>query len=447
MIVGNDSKARVIPFPKSRQPTRPKRKKGSLNLNREGSVRKINGKVWVDFRYMGERVRESSELPWNEKNAKAVRQQLNRITVAIETGTFAFAHVFPESQKASYFTEKERALSEKEKTPDQVRLNPDQVLFKDYVWTWYDLLKNSGRVSGRTLLGYKAYINLYLIPFFGEMSFESLNIGSFERFISWARKQQYRKRPICNATINKCFVPLKTICKSAAVQYGWGETYNPFFGFKKLPEGDPLEKIFPFSFEEQRMLLAELPDHWKPYFQFALSSGLRQGELIALKPEDVDWSRELLHIRRAMTFDENGKRIEGGTKNRYSRRTIKLIPAMLEGLTAQKRIHDQLQCTYFFCAPDGNSINTSYLRQRVWIPALKRAGVKVRAMKQTRHTFATLALSCGENPLWIARVMGHRNTEMLIKVYSKYVENVTGSMDGNLLNNALQGNSGEEKEA
>ena len=67
----------------------------------------------------------------------------------------------------------------------------------------------------------------------------------------------------------------------------------------------------------------------------------------------------------------------------------------------------------------------------------------VREMKQTRHSFATVALSCGENPLWIAKVMGHRNTEMIIKVYGKYVENAGISNDGSALNNALLGNKGK----
>ena len=62
--------------------------------------------------------------------------------------------------------------------------------------------------------------------------------------------------------------------------------------------------------------------------------------------------------------------------------------------------------------------------------ALKKAGLAFREMKQTRHSFATIALSCGENPLWIAQVMGHRNTEMIIKVYSRYIQNVRGSEDG-----------------
>lgn len=51
-------------------------------------------------------------------------------------------------------------------------------------------------------------------------------------------------------------------------------------------------------------------------------------------------------------------------------------------------------------------------------------------MKQTRHSFATNALSCGENPLWIAKVMGHRDTDMIIKVYGKFIENASGHKDG-----------------
>ena len=59
-------------------------------------------------------------------------------------------------------------------------------------------------------------------------------------------------------------------------------------------------------------------------------------------------------------------------------------------------------------------------------------------MKQTRHTFATIALSCGENPLWIAKVMGHRDTNMIIRTYSKYIEDAFGSKDGTMINSVYQ---------
>ena len=429
--------ARVIQFPpKRKKPEKPR--KSGLNRNKKGSVRKIGGKVYVDFMYFGERVRESSGLLWNDQNVKKVRNQLDAISVAIDSGTFSFADVFPNSRKLEYFREKERALQGSAELPEEV-------LFEEYAWIWYGLLKDSGRVAERTLLGYRRHIELYLIPFFGKMVFGDFNKNAFDSFISWAKGQKLRKRPVSNATINKIFVPMKMICKDAAISYGWGSGYNPFFGFKKLPEDDPYQKILPFSTDEQGSLVAELSDHWKPYFQFAFRSGLRQGEQIGLKPGDIDWEKGLLRIRRALTLDEQGRIIEGPTKNRYSRRTIKLTKSMLEPLNAQKEIHDRFQCEYFFCTSQGSRIHPSNVRQRVWLPALKKAGCQIREMKQTRHSFATVALSCGENPLWIAKVMGHRNTDMIIKVYSRYIEDGSGSPDGARLDKAFQGAKGKDK--
>jgi len=127
---------------------------------------------------------------------------------------------------------------------------------------------------------------------------------------------------------------------------------------------------------------------------------------------------------------------------RFSRRAIRLIPVMLEALKAQKAIYDQFKGKYFFCTTTGAQIDPDNLRDRVWTPTMKKAGLPYREMKQTRHTFATISLGCGENPLWIARTMGHRNTEMIIKVYSRYIEKSRGSDDGGLLNSILQGNEG-----
>ena len=432
--MAKEPQATVIAFPKQRKRTEKARKSG-LNHNKEGSVRNVNGTVYVDFMYLDERVRETSGLPWNENNVKAVREQLDKIIVAIKDGTFRFADVFQQSKKAEYFTGKEKKAFKIKETPQDVPC-------KDFFDSWYDLLKKSGRVTGRTLLGYRSYIDLYVEPFFGGMPFSDLNAASFERFISWAKNQRYRKKEISASTINKSFTILKMICRSAAIEYGWGSSFDPFFGFRKLPEDDPYEEIHPFSIQEQQTLADHLPDHWKPYFRFAFAAGLRVGEQIAIRPEDIDWENGLLHIRRAMTFDENRKRVVGRTKNRYSRRTIRLIPAMLEPLKTQSTICQRFKGEYFFCSPKGIQVDVYNLRNQVWVPALRRSGLLFREMKQARHSFATIALSCGENPLWIARVMGHRNTDMIIRVYGKFIEKSKGTEDGGLLNCALMGTAG-----
>jgi len=139
--------------------------------------------------------------------------------------------------------------------------------------------------------------------------------------------------------------------------------------------------------------------------------------------------------------------MEGPTKNIFSRRDIKFSPEIHKALKAQKVIYEKFNGEYFFCDQNGKSISPAILRKMVWMPALKKANIPSREMKQTRHSFATIAMSCGESPLWIANTMGHRNTDMIIKVYGKHVENALGSKDGTMLNAAYQcakGNHGEE---
>jgi integrase len=426
---------KVIPFPSKKKVPR----KAGLNRNHEGSVRSINGKLYVDFIYFGERVREKSGLEDTKDNSKHVRQQLNKIIVAIKAGTFRFAEVFPQSKKREYFGDKEREAYGHKKMPDEVNI-------KDYTWEWYNDLKGSGRVSQRTLYGYKTYINLYIVPFFDKMTFGDLESIGFDKFIGWAKRQCYRKKPIGNETMNKIFVPLKMICKSARKKFKW-VGYDPFDDFEKLPEGDTYEKIMPFSIKDQKLLIENMPDHWKPYFQFAFSSGLRQGEQCGLKIDDIDWEKQIIHVRRAITKDADGKKMEGPTKNIFSRRDIKFSPEIHKALKAQLAIYEKFKGEYFFCDPNGCGILPASLRKMVWVSALKKSNMTFREMKQTRHSFATIALSCGESPLWIAKTMGHRDTDMIIRVYGKYVENASGSKDGIMLNAAYQcamSNYGEE---
>jgi len=404
-----------------------------LNTNKEGVVRNINGKVYVDFMYCDQRVRETSGLPWNTENAKQVRAQLDRIIFAIQDATFEFKKVFPLSKKVAYFSNLESKVFGRKRKPDEVAI-------KDFTKEWYELLKATQRVSERTLLHYKSLLDLYILPYFGDLTFAALNSSKFDTFTVWARKQQYREKTVGNKSINKCLVPLKMICKQAAITYDWGISYNPFFGYKKLPERDTSYEINPFSLEEQRLVIDALSDHWKPYFQFAFCAGLRSGEQVSLRLSDLDLKKKQLSIQRATTLNEAGKVVEGNTKNKYSRRIIHLLPMMIDILEQQIVISKNLQSEYLFCSPEGCKVHRDNLRGRVWDPALDKAGVSYRQMRQTRHSFATTALSLGENPLWIAKVMGHSTTRMVIEVYAKYTENLNGFADGNKLNQVYQMN-------
>jgi integrase len=73
----------------------------------------------------------------------------------------------------------------------------------------------------------------------------------------------------------------------------------------------------------------------------------------------------------------------------------------------------------------GEPIDNANFCKRVWYPLLAHLGLRRRRPYQLRHTAATLWLTAGENPLWIARQLGHANTEMLFRVYARWVKDVT----------------------
>jgi integrase len=61
------------------------------------------------------------------------------------------------------------------------------------------------------------------------------------------------------------------------------------------------------------------------------------------------------------------------------------------------------------------------IRKSAWIHVLKKAGVRYRNPYQTRHTYASMLLSAGENQWWVAEQMGHETTEMIMRHYGKWI--------------------------
>src|SRR5208337_3531152 len=82
---------------------------------------------------------------------------------------------------------------------------------KEYMESWYKILKGSGRVAQRTLFDHKTYVYRYLIPFFGDMTFADLNPSIFGKFVSWAKQQHYCDKEIKNESVNKILVSLRMV--------------------------------------------------------------------------------------------------------------------------------------------------------------------------------------------------------------------------------------------
>jgi len=125
------------------------------------------------------------------------------------------------------------------------------------------------------------------------------------------------------------------------------------------------------------------------------------------------------------------------TKTDGSQREIQMSGVVYDAFVAQAKV-TQEKSEYVFCNRAGEPFDHNNITKRVWYPLLRFLGLKERRPYQSRHTAATLWLASGENPLWIARQLGHTSTEMLFKVYGRFVPNLT-RQDGSAFERLLTG--------
>jgi integrase len=112
-----------------------------------------------------------------------------------------------------------------------------------------------------------------------------------------------------------------------------------------------------------------------------------------------------------------------------------MTPIVYDALKRQHEATGKLS-EYVFCNREGMPLDNKNFTDRVWVPLLRHLGLKLRRPYQMRHTAATLWLASGESPEWIARQLGHSSTEMLFRVYSRYVPNLT-RRDGSAIDRLL----------
>ena len=125
-----------------------------------------------------------------------------------------------------------------------------------------------------------------------------------------------------------------------------------------------------------------------------------------------------------------------GTKTDGSTRVIDMNTIVYETLVQhRKEVGDR--SPFVFSGIQGKPFLNRNVTRRVWYPLLRYLNLSLRRPYQTRHTAATLWLAAGESPEWIARQMGHTTTEMLFRVYSRYVPNLT-RQDGSAFEKLLQ---------
>ncbi|HTU83446.1 MAG TPA: site-specific integrase, partial [Candidatus Acidoferrales bacterium] len=171
--------------------------------------------------------------------------------------------------------------------------------------------------------------------------------------------------------------------------------------------------------QARRFLEAARGDPLEALFVLAISTGARQGELLALRWEDVDLSNRSIAVRRNLS-EVRGKLTVITPKAAGSRRNIALGDLAVRALRQRQRIakREGHGSVYVFTTESGALIRKSNLRRRTYLPLLKKAKVPQIRFHDLRHSAATLALGANIHPKVVAEMLGHSRVGVTLQTYS-----------------------------
>jgi integrase len=286
----------------------------------------------------------------------------------------------------------------------------------DYLDRWMKDVEGTVRESTHQRYGYA--VGPHLKPALGKIKLKDLGPAQVRWF--------YRDRldsGLAPASVHKLHVVLHKALKAAVAD---GLIPRNVTAGIKLPKLSR-EEIDPLSREESRCLLeAARGERLEALYVLALHTGMRQGEILALKWDNVDLEAGTLRVRRTLT--KTGKVYAiGEPKTRNSRRVIRLtaaaVGALRTHLSRQLEEMERMGSLYqpgglVFATEAGTIINPSNLRNRSLKPLLKAAGLRPVRFHDLRHTCATLLLSKNVNPKIVSEMLGHASVSITLDVYS-----------------------------
>ena len=268
--------------------------------------------------------------------------------------------------------------------------NAGRITFRDYVeQVWWP----SRHLEVSTKAGYRANLNKHFLPYFGSMPMAEILPSTVQGWVTKAVADGLSARSVVKYHVMLHGIFKRAVRDRVIANNPTAETELPKVVARKT------RILTPDEFDQ---LLGEIPERYEALVLTAIETGLRWGELIALRPRHVDFLRRLLTVEETIvevskTLSPTGERmiVKFYPKDNEPR-TIRVSPALLDVLAARIDLLSLGRDDLFFPSvekTDGNPMSRNTFRTRVWLPALERAGLGFHVrMHDLRHTHHALML-------------------------------------------------------
>lgn len=289
------------------------------------------------------------------------------------------------------------------------------------VGQWLDIwFENYAKVKVRPSSHdtYRSYIENHIKPYIGSIPLNKLTSLDLQKLYKKLltdgrierKESQHKPKGLCPKTVRNIHQIISSAMKFAKSQ--------------KLITANPTESCALPRLEHKEMKTltadqltaflreAKASGVYELYY-LELATGLRRGELLGLKWEDIDLANSTIHVRRQVARI-NGEVVEAPLKTKNSYRTLSVGADAVEILRGQKERHDS---EYVFPSASGGPLSPDSVLNMLH-RVLARAGLSKLRFHDLRHTFATLALQNGVDVKTVSGMLGHYSAGFTLDTYA-----------------------------
>lgn len=294
-----------------------------------------------------------------------------------------------------------------------VPATPERQTLGGHLEHWLDVTEPTIRYS--TFKRYEEYVRLHVIPVLGKIRISRLTPQHIQEL--YALKLSEGLSP---TTVNHLHAVLYRALGQAL---RWGLIARNVTDAVDPPRKSHTEMQTLNPEQAKQLLDSARDDRLEALYVLALTTGMRQGEMLALHWRDVDLNELVLQVR--WTLERN--RVLGEPKTKKARRQITLTPLAAEALRRHKvrqyeeRLaagRDWIDLDLVFTNQVGSYVDADNLRHRSFPRLLEEAGLPAMRFHDLRHSAATLLLSLGTHPKIVQEILGHSQISVTMDTYS-----------------------------
>lgn len=306
-------------------------------------------------------------------------------------------------------------------------IEPTDRLLQDWLKEWLQTFAKPN-IRETTYVTYKSYLRNHTIPALGHIALKDITPALIQEF--------YNSLDLAPASVRRVHMILRQALEKALV-LGYIRD-NPADGNKvSIPKASTQHKELQYwTPKRTHKFLHAAQNHsnsiYATLFYLAVMTGMRRGELLGLRWQDIDFNRSQISVRQSITYDMEGNQQINNPKTKHGERTISLDQETLTHLTEHKeymsRLKEQLgdtfrKSTLVFTSTVGKDINVSNLR-RAFNNIIEHAGIPKIRFHDLRYTHASLLLNSGVNPKIVQERLGHSSIQVTMDIYSHLMPNM-----------------------